>query len=112
MQNNPFCLSFGKEPDRFVERAEVYSRITDSIQSESPSNYTYLITGVRGSGKTVLMATIANKFREDEDWAVISLNSGRNLLEMMAAGLYEEQKLRKYFLKHRLIFQNSGLDWT
>lgn len=25
--NNPFCLSFGKEPDRFVERTDAYSNI-------------------------------------------------------------------------------------
>ena len=47
-KNNPFCLSFGKEPDRYVERAEAYSQITETFDSISPSNNCYLIMGVRG----------------------------------------------------------------
>lgn len=37
-QNNPFCLSFGKEPDRYVKRADAYMRITDTFNSISPSS--------------------------------------------------------------------------
>nr|MCR5474195.1 ATP-binding protein [Lachnospiraceae bacterium] len=72
--NNPFCLSFGREPDRYVERAEAYSQITDNLDSISPSNSCYLIMGVRGIGKTVLLSTISNEYRDKDDWVVVSLN--------------------------------------
>lgn len=108
-RNNPFCLSFGKEPDRYVERTDAYLRITDTFNSASPSADCYLIMGVRGSGKTVLLSTIANEYREDNGWVVISLNSGRNLLEMLAAGLYEDGKLQKYFIEESLNLSKFGI---
>ena len=108
-QNNPFCLSFGKEPDRYVERADAYSRITDTFNSISPSSNCYLIMGVRGSGKTVLLSTILNEYRESNDWVVVSLNPGRNLLEMLASGLYEDAKLQKYFIEASLNLSKFGI---
>ena len=108
-KNNPFCLSFGKEPDRYVERAEAYSRITDTFNSASPSSNCYLIMGVRGIGKTVLLSTIFNEFKEDAEWVVVSLNAGRNLLEMFAAGLYEDARLQKHFIEASLNLSKFGI---
>ena len=97
-KNNPFCLSFGKEPDRYVERTEAYEQITETFLSESPSINHFLIMGIRGSGKTVLMSAIANEFRDREDWVVVSLNPTRDLIEMFAASLYDEKKLNNYYI--------------
>ncbi len=108
-KNNPFCLSFGKEPDRYVERAEAYSQITDTFNSISPSSNCYLIMGVRGIGKTVLLSTISNDFRENPEWVVISLNAGRNLMEMFAAGLYEDARLQKHFIEASLNLSKFGI---
>ncbi len=108
-KNNPFCLSFGKEPDRFVDRAEAYSQITDTFNSISPSSNCYLIMGVRGIGKTVLLSTISNEFRNTDDWIVISLNPGRDLLAMLAAGLYEDARLQKYFIDASLNLTKFGI---
>lgn len=108
-QNNPFCLSFGKEPDRYVERVDAYSRITNTFDSISPSSNCYLIMGVRGIGKTVLLSTISNEYRRREDWVVISLNPGRNLLEMFASGLYEDAGLQKYFIDASLNLSKFGI---
>ncbi len=107
--NNPFCLSFGKEPDRYVERAEAYSQITDTFNSISPSSNCYLIMGVRGIGKTVLLSTISNEYRKKSDWIVVSLNPGRDLLEMLAAGLYEDGKLQKHFIDASLNLSKFGI---
>ncbi len=108
-QNNPFCLSFGKEPDRYVRRADAYMQITDTFNSISPSSNCYLIMGVRGSGKTVLLSTILNEYRDNNEWVAISLNPGRNLLEMLAAGLYEDAKLQKYFIEASLNLSKFGI---
>lgn len=107
--NNPFCLSFGREPDRFVERTDAYETITNTFNSISPSTNSYLIMGVRGSGKTVLMATIANEYRDYKDWVVISLNPMRDLLQMFAAGLYEDAKLKKHFIESSLNLSKFGI---
>ena len=107
--NNPFCLSFGREPDRFVERTEAIESITDVLDSDSPSSNSFLIVGVRGSGKTVLMATIANRYREKKDWITVSLNPARDLLQMLAAGLYEERSLQKLFIEASLNLSKFGI---
>lgn len=109
LQNNPFCLSFGKEPDRYVKRVDAYMQITDTFNSISPSSNCYLVMGVRGSGKTVLLSTILNEYRENDEWIAISLNPGRNLLEMLAAGLYEDAKLQKYFIEASLNLSKFGI---
>jgi len=108
-KNNPFCLSFGREPDRFVERTEVIDSITDSLDSDSPSSNSFLIIGVRGSGKTVLMATIANKYRNKRDWITVSLNPSRDLLPMLAAGLYDDKSLQKSFVEASLNLSKFGI---
>lgn len=97
-KNNPFCLSFGREPDRYVHRIDAYDRIEENLLSISPPINHFLIMGARGSGKTVLLATIANKFRTYRDWIVISLNPARKLLEMLAAELYDEGSLAEYYV--------------
>lgn len=107
--NNPFCLSFGKEPDRYVERAEAFSQITDTFSSISPSSNCYLIMGVRGIGKTVLLSTISNEYRNKKDWVVVSLNPGRDLLEMLAASLYEDAKLQKHFIDASINLSKFGI---
>ncbi len=108
-QNNPFCLSFGKEPDRYVDRTEAYLQITETFNSISPSNNCYLIMGVRGIGKTVLLSTISNEYRRKDDWVVVSLNPGRNLLEMLASGLYEDARLQKHFIEESLNLTRFGI---
>lgn len=107
--NNPFCLSFGKEPDRYVEREDAYTQITETFNSISPSSNCYLIMGVRGIGKTVLLSTILNDYREKSDWVVVSLNAGRNLLEMFAAGLYEDARLQRHFIEASLNLSKFGI---
>ena len=111
-KNNPFCLSFGREPDRFVERAEAFDRITETFKSESPSINNFLIMGVRGSGKTVLMSSIANHFREENDWVVISLNPTRDLLEMFAASLFNDNDLKNHYIEasFSIPFLGIGVD--
>lgn len=107
--NNPFCLSFGREPDRYVAREDAYAQISGTFDSISPSSNCYLIMGVRGIGKTVLLSNILNDYRERSDWVVISLNPGRNLLEMLAAGLYEDAKLQKYFIEASINLSKFGI---
>ena len=48
----------------------------------------YMITGVRGAGKTVLMTSIAKELTEDKKWVVVELNPELDLLEQLAAKIY------------------------
>ena len=85
-KRNPFTLTFGKRPNRLVLRREMTERIVDDFLADNPVSQVYLIEGIRGSGKTVLMTTVAKQL-ESEGWIIINLNSTMNLLEGLALRL-------------------------
>lgn len=91
-KNNPFTLTFGKKPENFIARYEITETILDTFRNTSLSQ-TYLIEGVRGSGKTVLMTAIANELKADDEWVVVNLNPSLSLLDDMAKRLHDECKL-------------------
>lgn len=68
-----------------------------------------MITGVRGSGKTVMMTNIAEEMRRNTDWIVIELNPMRDLLDSLAAKIYSIPKMHARFLEARLDFSAFGL---
>ncbi len=104
MKDNPFSLNFGIEPNRFISRESQISEIVDTFKSATPSSYLYIITGVRGSGKTVTMASIVNRLKEEKNWITITLNSNRDLLTGLAANLYEHPLLKPAFVKANISF--------
>ena len=61
-----------------------------------------MITGVWGSGKTVMLTDISKHFRKDKDWIVIELNPDRDLLYRFAAKLYDQKNLKDLFIKAKL----------
>ena len=67
---NPFSLSFGREPLSFIERGRQSREIIDSFSEENTAWQVYMITGVRGTGKTVMLHDIAKYFRKETDWIV------------------------------------------
>lgn len=49
--SNPFTLSFGARPFEYIGREEDKKRMIQQIDSNPPSAHSFIITGVRGSGK-------------------------------------------------------------
>ena len=82
--SNPFSLSFGTRPAELIERPVQASEITESFLSEYVNQRTYMITGVRGSGKTVLLTELAAHFRERKDWTVIPLSPESDMIHSLA----------------------------
>lgn len=52
---NPFNIMYGIIPNSLVARNEAFNQIIGAFTNPSISAMTYLITGIRGSGKTVLL---------------------------------------------------------
>ena len=88
---NPFTLTFGKSPLEPVERPVQTNEIIDTFTAEPVNQQMFIITGVRGSGKTVMMTEISRKLREKEDWVVIELNPSVDLLQGMLSKLNSNQ---------------------
>lgn len=109
---NPYSMVFGKEPELLISRAAQFNMVVRDFTEENPPYQTYLITGVRGSGKTVMMTDLANHFRKLEDWVVVELNPDRDLLNGLAANLASNQKFAQIFqnAKLNLSFWGFGLE--
>lgn len=88
--NNPFTLTFGKVPAEYISRYENMERVVSTFGAENPVSQTYLIEGIRGSGKTVLMTAISNELKENDDWVVLDINPAFDILEDMASRIEME----------------------
>lgn len=84
---NPFSPSFGLSPSEYIIRPAQTTEIINTFTNEPTTNSTYMLSGVRGSGKTVFMHNIA-KILEDKGWITIPLNAQKDMLHSLAAKLY------------------------
>ena len=82
--NNPFTLTFGKVPAEYISRYENMERVVSTFDSDNPISQTYLIEGIRGSGKTVLMTAIANELNKNDNWIILDVNPTMDILEDVA----------------------------
>ena len=109
MSNNPFSIIFGKEPQMYVGNLDQFSEIKNNFLSSNPFTTTYLITGVRGSGKTVLLTKILKAFEKYDDWIVIELNPETDMLEYLASSIYEKCKNKYKYLNKEFSFSFQGI---
>ena len=106
---NPFTLDFGREPYEMIPRSKLMTDLIESFMSEQPSKHISIITGVRGSGKTVFMTTVCKRFQQEADWIVAELNPDRDLLQNLAAKLSAEKKLQDIFKTAKINLSGFGL---
>ena len=62
---NPFTLAFGKSPLENIDRPVQKSELLESFLATPINQQIYLITGVRGSGKTMLMTDVSRRLRKE-----------------------------------------------
>lgn len=106
---NPFSLSFGKKPGRYISRITQTNEIIEDFTSDEPSNRVYMITGVRGSGKTVMLTDISHALAQNDDFICIELNPTRDMLQSLAAKLYGNPEMHPLFIKAKFDFSALGL---
>lgn len=107
--DNPFNISFGIKPEQFISRISQTNQVINTFRSEHPSSMVYILTGVRGSGKTVMMTSISESLQKENEWIIIELNPERDMLTHLAASLYAIPDLRPLFLEAKLDFSALGL---
>lgn len=103
MKKNPFELTFGLKPENYISRLQQSKEIISAF--EDGTNHVYMITGVRGTGKTVLLTHVSEYFEAKKDWMVINLISEADMLDQFASRLYDAS------LKHR-IFDNKTFGFS
>ncbi len=86
---NPFTTTFSKAPEYTYIRTEETEEILENFLYDRPSESVYKITGVRGSGKTVILSKVEEELRTNKEtyknWLVFDLNPSRDLLHQLAA---------------------------
>jgi len=98
VNENPFSLMFGKTPHSIIRRETQYQSIVETFDSENPVTYAYMITGIRGSGKTVMLRELANEYAQRKGWIVLDGNSQNDLVIDLSSKLLYEGKKFKLFL--------------
>lgn len=97
--NNPYTLSFGKQPYQIISRTSDVVEVLESFNNSPATHQMYMITGVRGSGKTVLMTDIRDALKQSDEWAALELSTSQNLLASLSQILYKDNHIGK-ILKH------------
>ncbi len=106
---NPFTLDFGREPYEMIPRSLLMGELVSSFTDDHPSKHITIITGVRGSGKTVFMTSVCKRFQSEKDWVVVELNPDRDLLQNLAAKLSSENTLKEIFTAAKINLSAFGL---
>jgi Cdc6-like AAA superfamily ATPase len=112
MKSNPFTTTFGIEPIAPIKRVKEADTIISEFNAEPIANYVYLITGPRGSGKTVLQSSVSNELAKSDDWIVIAPGPKEMILENIASEIYETTMAKKLFLKGEFSFSFQGISFS
>lgn len=90
---NPFTLTFGQKPTEFISRKDQIEKIIHTFDMEQPSNKVFMIAGVRGSGKTVSLAEIADHYASDDQWIILRLSTDTDLIAGAVSEITRNVKL-------------------
>lgn len=90
VKENPFNPAFGKVPPIFIDRDQYVHEIAEGISSANSPMQTTLISGVRGVGKTVLLADICRELETDPNWIVADIPSNGNIMENLVQSVREK----------------------
>lgn len=110
MNKNPFTLTFGVKPENYILRLSQSEKIISSFKQNT--NNVFMITGVRGTGKTALLTYISEHFDSLNDWLVIELISEADMLDQLASKLYDSCLLHKIFDGKTFGFSFHGLTFS
>ena len=108
LHNNPFTLSFGRKPLEYISRPVQTDMILDNFMADHSPNQVFMISGVRGAGKTVLLANVVSQLKENKDWIIAELSPERDLLNALAARLYNS-KMQISFAEAKIDLSFLGL---
>ena len=106
---NPFTLTFGKSPLENIERPVQKNEILEAFLATPINQQIYMITGIRGSGKTVLMTDVSRRLKTEDNWTVIELNPETDMLHSFAAKLSQVDKFREAFRNAKINLSLLGL---
>ncbi len=109
---NIFTVTFGQLPSSYINREHISDKICNDFCLDFPLSHIYIISGVRGSGKTVLLTNVSKSIEKKKDWIVVDVNPNREMLEQIAAGIYENAHVKHLFLSKSFSFSFHGFGFS
>ena len=106
---NPYSLLFGEAPSQIISRASETAQLLNAFCNHEQPQKIYMVTGIRGSGKTVLMSEVSQKIKAMHDWIVVELNPERDMLQSLAARLNSLDELAAIFREAKINLSFLGL---
>lgn len=110
--NSKFTVTFGQLPSSYINREHVSEKICNDFCLDFPLSHIYIISGVRGSGKTVLLTNVSKAMEKKKDWVVVDVNPNREILEQIASGIYENAQVKHLFISKSFSFSFHGIGFS
>lgn len=89
---NPFCISFGTHPVEYISRTMDQNLVLSTFMEKPVTDQIYLVTGIRGSGKTVFMNQIANTLEQRNNWIILRESATSEINQMIYSDLFHQLK--------------------
>ena len=112
MIQNPFAINFGVTPNQYISREIIIDEIVDNFRSDVPQNPCVMLTGNRGTGKTVTMTSIEKVIEQMDNWIVIRLNPTRDMLVGLVSKLYDSREYLAQFIDGNVNLSKFGIGIT
>lgn len=109
---NPFSLAFGNSPYIEIERTATDFDIVNDFNQEHSVSHAYMITGVRGSGKTVYMTNVCKQLKQDKNWVVIEASPEDDILKQITYKLAKESEFNKLVVSAKIDISILNIEIT
>lgn len=100
---NPFILAFGEVPEIMLDEEARSKIILNDIKASRPNIRNFMISGLRGSGKTVLLRSIQEALSKEKEYIFVNLDMGdgktKDLLSQFAAIIANIPEMKSLYLK-------------
>lgn len=107
---NPFTLSFGRVPNEYIVRTNEEETIIDMFAEAPVTDQMYMLLGVRGSGKTVMMTNVTRRIEELEDWITIKITPVDNILDALYKILVHNKKVHQLYVEAKINISLPGIN--
>ena len=102
-KSNPFNLGFGEVPSQYISRFAETEKILNSFTSETPFSRSFILVGVRGSGKTVMMSDISDKLKKEKNWVIVNLTPDcDNIIAEAISDICRQEKIKRISTKAQI----------
>lgn len=114
-RENPFVLAFGEVPEIMLDDESRSELILSDIRASRPNFRNFMISGLRGSGKTVLLRSVQKTLEQEKEYIFVNLDMGdgktQNLLNQFAAILATLPGMNARYVKAevKIAIGNTGV---